>query len=420
MTRMMRTNPLRPDAPGSHVAIIGGGASGVLMAVHLLSQPGAACRVTLVEGRNMLGCGIAYSTDDPQHLLNTRVQNMSAFPDDPDHFRRWLEGRDPAAGAASFVSRPTYGAYLAGLLAPWQSGPGAARLSCIRGTCLRIEDHPAHLAVHLDDGRVLRADRAVLATGHVLPEPDPEGLLSGAWEPLGDLDPDGPVIIIGTGLSMVDQVLSLMNRRHRGQIIALSRRGLMPREHAPVSPMAIPKGELPLGARASVLMRWARRLARQAERDGGTWRDAVDAIRPHVRNLWGSLPASERARFLRHAAPWWDIHRHRMPPRSAERIADALASGRLHLMRGRFVEAGRGADGRPVARIATPARGLRDIPACRIIDCRGIRRDPLHHASALMAGLIGSGMARIDPLGIGLDVSPDCAVIDAAGRASGR
>ncbi len=432
MTQALRASPLRPASPAPHVVIIGGGASGVLMAAHLLSRPGARLRVTLVEGRNMLGCGIAYSTDDPQHLLNTRVQNMSAFPDDPDHFRRWLESHRTAAGdavdgdgaatAASFVSRPTYGAYLASLLAPWLSGAGAgaSRLSCIRQTCLRIGGGGALLTVHLDNGRRLLADQVVLATGHVLPEPDPAGILSGAWQPLGDLDPDGRVIIIGTGLSMVDQVLSLMNRNHRGEILALSRRGLIPRRHAAAIPLPIAAEDVPLGARASVLFRWARGLARQAARDGGGWRDAVDGIRPHVRRLWASLPLAERARFLRHAAPWWDIHRHRMPPQSADRIADALASGQLRLIRGRFAGADRGPDGGLVARIAQPGGAAREIRACRIIDCRGILRDPRQHASPLVADLIASGRARIDPMGIGLDVSPDCAVIDAAGIPSTR
>ncbi|WP_295049011.1 FAD/NAD(P)-binding protein [uncultured Paracoccus sp.] len=426
MTQTLRMTPARPASTAPHVVIIGGGASGVLMATHLLSRPGAPLRVTLVEGKNMLGCGIAYSTDDPQHLLNTRVHNMSAFPGDPDHFRRWLESHhamagDRAATAAAFVSRPTYGAYLADLLSPWQSGPQAGRLSCIRQTCLRIGGAgKSHLAVHLDDGRRLLADQVILATGHVLPAPDPAGVLSGAWEPPGDLDPGGRVIIIGTGLSMVDQVLSLLNRGHRGEILALSRRGLIPRRHAAATPMQVLADQVPLGAPASRLFRWARGLARQATLQGGTWRDAVDGIRPHVRRIWAALPLAERARFLRHALPWWDIHRHRMPPQSADRIADALASGQVRLIRGRFAGADQAAGGGLVARIAQPGGVSRQVSACRIIDCRGILRDPLHHASPLVADLIASGRARIDPMGIGLDVSPDCAVIDAAGAASAR
>ncbi len=50
---------------GPHVLIIGGGGSGVMMAAHLLSRPDAGFRVTIVEGRHMLGCGVAYSTTDP-------------------------------------------------------------------------------------------------------------------------------------------------------------------------------------------------------------------------------------------------------------------------------------------------------------------------------------------------------------------
>ena len=111
MTRTLRMTPPPADGAAAHIVIVGGGASGVLMATHLLTHPGRF-RVTIVEGRNMLGCGIAYSTEDPQHLLNTRVQNMSAFPDDPDHFRRWLRTRAGHGDApAAFVSRPTYGRF---------------------------------------------------------------------------------------------------------------------------------------------------------------------------------------------------------------------------------------------------------------------------------------------------------------------
>lgn len=324
------------------------------------------------------------------------------------------------ANAASFVSRSTHGAYLAYLLAPWQSGAEAARLSCIRQTCLRIDDLGSRLSVHLDDGRRVLAHQVILATGHVLPEPDREGILSGAWEPLTDLDPDGRVIIIGTGLSMVDQVLSLMNRGHRGEILALSRRGLRPREHAPVRPLEIPVDGLPLGARASLLLRWARALADQASRQGGGWRDAVDGIRLHVGRLWAYLPVEERARFLRHAAPWWDLHRHRMPPESARGIAGALGSGQLRLVRGRFASARRRSDGHLVAAVAAGATGPCELLSCRIIDCRGIPRDPLQHASPLLDDLMARGHGRMDPMPIGLDVSPDCAVIDRDGMPSAR
>jgi uncharacterized NAD(P)/FAD-binding protein YdhS len=168
------TGPDRRFVPPSdvrfHVLVVGGGASGVLAAAHLLERPGSLC-VTLIEERELLGCGVAYSTNDPAHLLNTRVASMSAFPDRPDHFLDWLRsGPDPLAHPDGFVARGTYGRYLASLLVPWQ---GSARLSCLHASCRGAEE-PARggIAAHLSDGRVrvLLGDAAILATGHALPE----------------------------------------------------------------------------------------------------------------------------------------------------------------------------------------------------------------------------------------------------------
>lgn len=413
----------RPDMPAAHAAhwphvvIIGGGASGVLLAAHLLRDPQAALRVTVIEGRHMLGCGVAYSTNDPRHLLNTRVANMSAFPDDPDHFRAWLERGGHAATGACFVSRATYGAYMTALLAPLTAD---GRLRCVRATCLRLTPAKGGVAAHLDDGQVIPADRAVLATGHALPEADPEGLVLGAWEAAPPPPSGGRVVIVGSGLSMVDQAISLMASGHRGEIVALSRRAQLPRVHAPGQPLPLDRAEIPLGAPVSRLMAWLRAQVRRAEAQGGTWRDAVDGLRPHLSALWRALPHGDRARFLRHAAPWWEVHRHRLPPESAAPLEAALKDGRLRLLAGSFEGASR--DG-TILRAHWRPRGedrVLSLDAARIVDCRGIRRDPRRNATPLIADLLTRGAARIDPLALGLDVTPDCAVIDAAGRPDPR
>ncbi|GAB1478966.1 FAD/NAD(P)-binding protein [Paracoccaceae bacterium] len=408
---------------GPHVVIIGGGASGVLLAAHLLSQPERDMRVTIVEGRNVLGCGVAYSTTDPDHLLNTRVHNMSAFSDRPHHFQDWLAAQAGAGDVTgqSFVSRATYGAYMAELLLPWSQGEDSRRLRCLRQTCLRVEETPCGILAHLEDGQAVIGDLAVLATGHVQPEPQAAGTLSGPWQPLGALDPEARIVIVGSGLSMVDQVLSILKSGHRGEILSLSRRGQLPRAHTATTPLSLSPGDIPLGAPMGRLLAWARGLAARAEQKGGTWRDAVDGIRPHVRSIWRALPAAERARFLRHAATWWDVHRHRMPPASEAEIRRALASGQLVLQRAAFLgaEAG-GPQGRRLTLRPKGADAPVTLDAARVIDCRGIRRDPETHASPLMADLLARGHARIDPLRIGLDITGDCRVIDRAGSPSQR
>lgn len=420
------TAPLAPmpEGAGPHVVVIGGGASGVLMAAHLLRDAPGRARVTIIEGRHMLGCGIAYSTDDPDHLLNTRASGMSAFPDRPDHFRDWLAERGIPAGPRlgdGFVSRSTYGAYMASLVEPWSRGEGARRLRCLRETCVGLTQDRGGVTAHLSGGGSIRADRAVLATGHALPEPDPEGLVQGSWEGGEPPGRDDRVVIVGSGLSMVDQVLSLLRRGHRGEILVVSRRAQLPRVHAATQPLAVAVGDIPLGAPVSRLMAWLRALARQAEAAGGSWRDAMDGIRPHIRVIWQALPPSERARFLRHAASWWEVHRHRLPPESAAPIRAAIRTGRMRLLAASFQGAERNADGQLQAVIRCRGSRVEQRVGCaRIIDCRGIRRDPERNATPVVASLLKQGAARIDPLRLGLDVSADAAVIDAQGQPSER
>ena len=420
------TTPLAPlvDGTGPHVVIIGGGASGVLMAAHLLRDSRGHAQVTIIEGRNMLGCGIAYYTSDPDHLLNTRASSMSAFPDQPDHFCEWLAGRGIPVGPQpgdSFVSRSTYGAYMASLIEPWSRGEGPRRLRCLRDLCVGLAQDATGVTAHLSDGQTIRADMAVLATGHALPEPDPDGLMQGSWEQAPMPERDDRVMIVGSGLSMVDQVLSLLRRGHRGEILVVSRRAQLPRIHAATRPMPVAIENVPLGAPISQLMAWLRGHAAQAEASGGTWRDAIDGVRPHIRAIWQALPPAERARFLRHAASWWEVHRHRLPPESAAPIHAAIRTGRVRLLAAAFQGAERSAEGQLQAVIrCRGSRVERRVKCVRIIDCRGIRRDPERNATPVVASLLGAGKARIDPLRLGLDVSTDAAVIDAQGRPSDR
>ncbi|NPD16402.1 NAD(P)-binding protein [Xinfangfangia sp. D13-10-4-6] len=422
-TPATRSEPFPREEGWRDVLVIGGGASGVLFAANLLRQD-TDLRVTVVEGRHLLGCGIAYSTSDPDHLLNTRVHNMSAFPEDPDHFLHWLQkqGQEGPDGgdydADSFVGRATYGSYLSCLLAPWTA---SGRLVCIKANCLGLSEREGGVKVTLDDGRQLKGAYAVLATGHVVPKEDPSGLISGAWSITAPPDADAPVMIIGTGLSMVDQVLSLERAGHRGPITAISRRGLLPRSHGPGAPLKIPAEEVPFGAPISQLLHWFRQLATRADAEGGSWRSAVDGVRPWVSRIWQNMSIDQRKRFLRHAATWWEVHRHRIPPASAARLEAAIDSTRLVIKRAAFLRAEPGT-GKEVRAVIQPRGSAlpQTISLGRIIDCRGIRNDPEKNATPLMAGLLAEGAARVDPLRLGFEVTVEARLIGQDGTASDR
>ena len=159
------------------------------------------------------------------------------------------------------------------------------------------------------------------------------------------IDPDATVLILGTGLSMVDAWISLAARGHRGRTIALSRRGLISSIHRKGKPIRLDSADVPLGTDLSYFVRWFRDLVRETERAGGDWRDVVDGIRPFNQRIWRSWPASARRRFIEHTRAWWDVHRHRMPPELHERVSHALADGALELVAGKLVDARRDGDG---------------------------------------------------------------------------
>lgn len=217
------------DSSGFRVAVIGAGLSGSLLAVHLLQHCRPADRVFLIESRAGFGRGLAYSTNNPNHLLNVRAGNMSAFPDRPDHFLSWLQRRardadEPEPTADCFVSRQLYGAYIRSLLADriWAGGKGR-NLVLVPDTAQAITEDGRGFRVVVEVGRSYPADVVVLAAGHFPPGSTLGAYRGNPWdaEAVAKLHADDSVALIGTGLTMVDVVQSLLDAGHRGPIVAI-------------------------------------------------------------------------------------------------------------------------------------------------------------------------------------------------------
>ena len=66
----------------------------------------------------------------------------------------------------------------------------------------------------------------------------PPGYVDNPWSPAATapLEPGRPVVVLGTGLTMVDVCLALAEQGFEGPIHAISRRGLLPLGHAPSTP----------------------------------------------------------------------------------------------------------------------------------------------------------------------------------------
>ena len=384
------------------VAIVGGGASGTILAAQLARR---GIGSVLIDGSGRAGKGVAYSTTEPAHLLNVRAEGMSAWAGEPDHFAKRYEAE--GGDRRGFAQRRFFARYLGEILG---GAVESGHTRIVEASALGAERADGHWRIALDDGSGIEADAVVLAIGNQ----EPEGLraFDGAGEryianPWGEdaraavqdlAASGGDALLIGTGLTMVDLVLSLDAAGHQGSILALSRRGQAPRGHAdfeaaPVEADAVPHG------RVAAIWRWLRRRSAEVG-----WRAAVDSLRPHSQRLWQSLDAAEQRRFLRHARPWWDVHRHRIAPEVAATVARLVAEGRLQIMAGRVISATGTADEIEVE-IRRRGEGApqRRVFACAI-NCTGPLHRIEHTRDPLLRALLDAQATRPDQLGIGLEV----------------
>ncbi|MCD9007727.1 FAD/NAD(P)-binding protein [Luteimonas sp. XNQY3] len=407
--------------PGSvDVLVIGGGACGALVALHLLEQGGL--RIALAEPRPAPARGVAYSTPRVEHVLNVNAARMSAFDAAPDDFLAWLRrqpesvGIDDAALAAQFAPRRLYGRYLQARL---DAHPARASLDLHAAAVVDLERDRAGCVATFASARRLHARAVVLAIGNLpaaLPRAAPAIETVDAWDydAVAAIAPDADIGIVGAGLSMVDVLLTLQANGHRGRIRALSRNGLMPLAHAPGT-VPQPGGVdamMPLGVRARMCL--LRQWASDAVAQGRPWQDALERLRPHVRALWQAWPETEQRRFLRHAARLWDIHRHRIAPGVAAIVDDMAATGRFSLQAGRLsrIEARAGRvciDWTP--RGGAPTSTIVDV----VVNATGMEKRLSHAPGRLLPALRARGLVAPGPLGLGLATCGDGEVLDANG-----
>jgi uncharacterized NAD(P)/FAD-binding protein YdhS len=386
------------------VAIVGGGASGTILAAQLARR---GVQTALIDGSGSMGRGVAYSTAEPAHLLNVRAEAMSAWAGEPDHFVKRFE--QEGGERRGFAQRRLFGRYLREIL---DEATTSGLTEEVHASAVAAERMEQGWRIKLDDGTSVASRALVLAVGNQ----EPEGLSAFAGiggrfirNPWGAearaaveelTATGGDALLIGTGLTMVDLVLSLDAAGYRGKIVALSRRGLIPRSHADFQPAPI-EGALPVGLRN--LFRWLRRRSAEVG-----WRAAVDSLRPHSHPLWQSLNLAEQRRFLRHVRPWWDVHRHRIAPEVAGTVARMIGEGRLEIVAGRAAAVRDSPEGLRVDFSRRGSAAVRTGAFAYAFNCTG----PLHSIARtkdpLLRSLLDSIEVKPDHLGIGLKIDGTC------------
>jgi uncharacterized NAD(P)/FAD-binding protein YdhS len=416
------------------LAVVGAGFSGTMVTVQLLRRlAGTPCRVVLINRSGPMARGVAYGTRSSRHVLNVPAGRMSAFPDDEDSFLRFARADMPEVTGGTFVPRRIYGNYLAHILQETAAAGGTAQLEQIAGEVVDIEAVGRQGHISLKGGRSLLADRIILALGNYPPAniPIPNRAFFDGRLYVGDpwgagaldaIPTDRPVLLIGSGLTMLDIALELNDRGRSAPMTALSRRGLVPLPHrghgSPPSYSHLPPSLIACEPMAVEYLKAVRQHVRILARSGVDWREVVASLRPLTPRLWQALNPREKARFLRHLRPHWDVHRHRVAPELYQEFETLRSRGQLTIRAGRVLDMREdGNDARALVR----ARGsavVEELAFGAVVNCTGPEGDVRTLADPLIQQLLRRGLARTDEMGIGLEVTSELALLEEDGRAS--
>ncbi len=415
------TEPARaipdPVAHARRVAIVGGGAAGAILAIHLLHEPDPV-DVTVFEPRGDLGFGLAYSTSAPEHRINVPAARMVVFAEDPEHFHRWLlesaAGEDdPAALAgqdAIYPHRRQFGLYLAALVAEAQC-TSRSRLEARAKSADQVFQVPGGFEV---DG--VRLDAVVLATGNPPPRLPAAlqsvvghpRLITDATQPeaLAGIAADDPVLIVGTALTMGDVVATLTARGHRGAITAVSRHGLVSRP-GPVAP--VPQHDV-FEQRPTTALELLRsfRAAGQLH----DWPVVVDSARRAAPGLWQNLAPTQQARAIRHLRTYWEALRFGMAPQVSALVTGAIARGQLTVIAARLLAVNKHEDGFAIHLRPRSGRDEHTIVARHVVNATGPAFAHAIPFNPLLQHLSVQGLIAPHVSGLGL-------VTDGQGRALG-
>lgn len=402
----------------SHIAIIGSGFSGTLVAINLLIQSTRPITISLVDTRGAFGPGLAYSPPSDTFKLNVKAQAMGALPSDPEGFFRWLKKKRPATSPDDFAPRSLYGEYLSELLELTIKAHPHHSVNRIAGeaTDISISSASRGLSITLHSGATIQADHCVLAVGNLLKSEfagcSEASVLRAPFDAASyaDLPLAQNLCVIGSSLTAVDVILEAERQGFKGKYLVVSRHGRFPLPHETPhnTHHDLPEDWHTLGSVSKLLS-----LIRSESRRLGTSQPVFEAMRPHIQSMWRHLAPKERQRFLRHVQPLWDIHRHRIPQEHHNMLQELRRNGRLELIAGRITHLATTLKPTTVSFIH---RSGRNAPATRECDalflCVGPESDLSKVKNPLLRNLTRKGLIQKGSLSLGIAKSaPEISVI---------
>ncbi len=417
------------------IAIIGGGFSGVCVAVQLARQAKKNIQIVLFNAGYPFAAGVAYSTVHPMHVLNVPAGRMSFFLDEPNHFTRWIKGKykdeflhfGDLQLEDAFLPRAVYAKYINDVFVTEMMTSRCTDYLLVSETAVNISHASGKMEMKTQSGRTLPCDAVVLATGNELPATpvfiskemaEKEIYISNPWyfKMHKNYELSQTILLLGTGLTMIDNMLSILSSGFKGKMVAVSTKGLLP--------LPFRKSETDYGILEELKRPYIintvfdifRKHVHRVRNYGLSGTAVVDALRPLTQDIWKELSVDDKKRFLVHIRQLWGVARHRLPLHIFDLMNGYIQSKRVEIIAGRLINV-TVQNNTAEATIALRATGKRvSIPVQKIINCTGPLLDITKSKSKLFQNLIKDGLLCADELKLGIKATADYAVVNASGN----
>lgn len=392
------------------IAVVGRGFSGIMTAIALMKTVRMPFHLQLFDPNSSVSGGQALASGHSSEILNSRVRDLSVSAGDPDDFNDWLcsnadfRSAVPAAIPGFlqiFVPKSIFSDYVYQRFSEALASRKDITVQVSGETVIGIRRcHGDRFLVDSGGPACAPFDTVLLATGYGVTHQEPQNgdtVETPTTVRARRLVSRPHMVLLGSGLRVVDRLLQTRDNGYSGQITIVSNDGFLPQCHTRYNADPVFPEEAMPATNLSEIVRFIRRACQAAEANGQNWQSVMNGLRKHARSLWRSMPAWQKQQFNRHLRALYDSHRNRLPEALHLRLQRELAEGNTVLRKGQFLHrTPTGLMLRPVGQ-----QGAEQIYADQVIDCRSQAPDL---TAPLMQSLLDAGLASPDELCLGLAV----------------